>query len=200
MAEAMDLVCHTDSISIAQRIIELARVLFDVVIIDTAGRMGPAIGAVVRASDIVVLVIDDTVLGLTAVDLYLSFLKTLVGGTDRIVFLVNPYSGTLVGVSEIAAELEPVHFLGEAPWRLPPVPNDLKAAQWPGSGRTLYSLGQISTRQTLERIAHELNLINIKEQDTQTRAAQGILSRIFSRKDLQNKREALSIGYHKKRS
>ena len=63
----------------------------------------------------------------------------------------------------------------------------------------MYSLGQVSTRQTLEKIAHELNLINIKEQETQSKAAQGILSRIFSRKDLQNQPEALSIGYQKKK-
>ena len=160
MAESMDLVCHTDGMSLVQRIIELSRVLFDVIIIDTAGRMGPATGAVLRSADIVMIVIDDTILGLTAVDLYLSFVKTLVGSSDRIVFLVNPYSGTMLGVSQIAQELEPAHRLGEAPWRLPPIPNDPKAALWPGSGRTLYSMGQKQTRAVLERIARELGVID----------------------------------------
>jgi cellulose biosynthesis protein BcsQ len=159
MAESMDLVCHTDSIATVQRIIEISRVLFDVIIIDTGGRMGPAAGAILRAADIVVIVIDDTVLGLTAVDLYLTLVKTLVGGVDRLVFLVNPYSGALLGVPQIAAELEPAHHLGEAPWRLPPVPNDPKASGWPGSGRTLYSMGQKGTRQTLEHIARELGIV-----------------------------------------
>lgn len=159
MAESMDLVCHTDGMSIAQRIVELSRVLFDVILIDTGGRIGPATGAILRASDIVIIVIDDTILGLTAVDLYLTFVKTLVGTTDRIVFLVNPYSGAMLGVPQIAAELEPAHNLGELPWRLPPVPNDTKAALWPGSGRTLYSMGQKSTRVVLERIARELGLL-----------------------------------------
>lgn len=160
MAESMDLVCHTDGMGIAQRVVELSRVMFDVIIVDTGGRMGPATGAILRAADVVLIVIDDTILGLTAVDLYLTFVKTLVGGTDRIVFLVNPYSGALLGVPQIAAELEPAHHLGEAPWRLPPVPNDPKAALWPGSGRTLYSMGQKSTRLALERIARELGLID----------------------------------------
>lgn len=160
MAESMDLVCHTDSIGLVQRVVELSRLMFDVVLIDTGGRMGPATGALLRAADVVVIVIDDTVLGLTAVDLYLSFVKSLVGGVDRIVFLVNPYSGALLGVHQIAAELEPAHHLGDAPWRLPPVPNDPKAALWPGSGRTLYSMGQKATRLTLEKIGRELSLID----------------------------------------
>jgi len=44
-AESLDLTCHADGISIGQRIIELARVLFDVILIDTGGRVGPASGA-----------------------------------------------------------------------------------------------------------------------------------------------------------
>jgi MinD-like ATPase involved in chromosome partitioning or flagellar assembly len=160
MAESMDLVCHTDGMHIVERIVETSRVLFDVVICDTSGRMGPAAGALLRSADVVLIVIDDSILGLTAVDLYLSFVKTLVGGVDRIVFLVNPYSGALLGVPQIAAELEPAHRLGEAAWRLPPLPNDQKAALWPGSGRTLYSMGQRATRAVLERVAKDLRLID----------------------------------------
>jgi MinD-like ATPase involved in chromosome partitioning or flagellar assembly len=160
MAEAMDLVCHTDTMYITQRIVELSKILFDVILVDTAGRMGPSIGALFRAADTVLLVIDDTVLGLTAVDMYLHLIKNIVGSVDKIVFLVNPYSGALVGVSQIAQDLEPVHNLGEAPWRLPPVPNDPKAALWPGSGRTFYSMGQKNTRTVLEDIASELGLID----------------------------------------
>jgi cellulose biosynthesis protein BcsQ len=162
MAESMDLVCHTDSISLVQRVVDLSRLLFDVVIVDTSGRMGPATGALLRTADVVMVVIDDTILGLTAVDLYLTFIKTLVGNSERIVFLVNPYSGALLGVSQIAAELEPAHQLGEAPWRLPPVPNDPKAALWPGSGRTLYSMGQKSTKAVIERIARDIGLIELE--------------------------------------
>ena len=160
MAESMDLVCHTDGMMMSQRVVEIARVLFDVVIVDTGGRIGPAVGAIIRNSDVVVVVIDDTVLGLTAVDLYLSFIKTLVGGVDRIVFLVNPYSGALMGVPQIAAELEPAHHLGEQAWRLPPIPNDPKGALWPGSGRTLYSMGQKATRLALEKVAREIGILD----------------------------------------
>lgn len=169
MAEAMDLVCHTDGMSICQRVLELARVMHDVIIIDTGGRISPATGALMRAADEVLIVIDDTVLGLTALDLFLSYVKALVVGTDRITFLVNGYSGTLLAVPQIEAELEPVHGLGQRPWRLPPVPVDPKASLWPGSGRTLYSLGQKSTRAALEEVCGELNLINRGEQAQEQR-------------------------------
>ena len=136
MAESMDLVCHTESMALVQRVLELSRVLYDVIIIDTAGRMGPATGALLRNADIVLVVIDDTVLGLTAVDLYLSFIKTLVADLDRIKFLLNPYSGALLDMNQIVLALNE-HQLSDQAWGLPPVPNDAKGAVWPGSGRTI---------------------------------------------------------------
>lgn len=160
MAESMDLVCHTDGMQIVQRVLELARVMFDVVIIDTGGRIGPATGTILRGSDTVVIVIDDTILGLTAVDLYLTFVKTLVGDSDRLAFIVNGFTGNYLSAAQIAAELEPAHSLGEYPWRMPLVPTDTKGAQWPGSGRTLYSLGSRNLRYTLEKVAAELGLVD----------------------------------------
>ena len=164
MAEAMDLVCHTDGMALCQRVLELARVMHDVILIDTGGRIGPATGGLMRAADEVLIVIDDTVLGLTALDLFLSYVKALVVGTERISFVVNGYSGSLLAVPQIEAELEPVHHLGNRPWRLPPVPVDPKASLWPGSGRTVYSMGQKTTRATLEEVATELGLIERGEQ------------------------------------
>lgn len=169
MAEAMDLVCHTDGMSICSRLLDLARVMHDVILIDTGGRIGPASGTLMRAADEVLIVIDDTVLGLTALDLFLSYAKALVVGPDRISFVVNGYSGSLLAVPQIEAELEPVHQLGERPWRLPPVPVDPKASLWPGSGRTLYSMGQKATRASLEEIAAELNLILGTELEPETK-------------------------------
>jgi MinD-like ATPase involved in chromosome partitioning or flagellar assembly len=162
IAESIDLVCHTDGILIAQRIVELTKSLFDVVFVDTGGVMGPAMGSLLRLADIVVVVIDDGILGLTAVDLFLTFVKALVGSVDKIVFVVNSYSGTLLAVPQIASELEPAHHLGAAPWRLPPVPYDQIAASWPGSGRTLYSKGGRQLRESLEDICVGIGLIDEK--------------------------------------
>ena len=134
-----------------------------------------------RAADEVLIVIDDTVLGLTALDLYLSYVKALVVGSERISFVVNGYSGSLLAVPQIEAELEPVHQLGPRPWRLPPVPVDPKASLWPGSGRTLYSLGQKQTRASLEEIAAELSLINRGEQPQDRRKNSSWWERLLTR-------------------
>ncbi|MFN8391721.1 MAG: AAA family ATPase [Bdellovibrionota bacterium] len=181
MAEAMDLVCHTDGMTICQRLLELARAMHDVILIDSGGRIGPATGALMRAADEVLIVIDDTVLGLTALDLFLSYVKALVVGSERISFLVNGYSGSLLAVPQIEAELEPVHGLGPRPWRLPPVPVDPKASLWPGSGRTLYSLGQKATRASLEEVAAELGLINRGEQPMDPRRSSSWWERLLTR-------------------
>jgi cellulose biosynthesis protein BcsQ len=159
LAESMDLVCHTESMAIAQRIAEVARADNDVVIIDTAGRLGPATGALIRNADTVLVVIDDTVLGVTAVDLFLSFVKSVVGSPERICFLVNPAVGAISSVEQIAAELEPTHRLGDRPWRLAPLPRDAKGTLWPGSGKTLYSMGGKGIRNNLEVAAKELGLL-----------------------------------------
>jgi len=181
MAEAMDLVCHTDGMALCQRMLELARAMHDVILIDSGGRIGPATGALMRLADEVLIVIDDTVLGLTALDLYLSYVKALVVGSERITFVVNGYSGSLLAVPQIEAELEPVHGLGPRPWRLPPVPVDPKASLWPGSGRTLYSLGQKSTRASLEEVAAELGLINRGEQPADNRRSGSWWERLLTR-------------------
>lgn len=158
MAESMDLICHTDGMLIVQRVIDLARVLYDVVIVDTAGRLGPATGALLRAADEVLIVLDDSVLGITSLDLYLSFVKSLVGDTDRISFLVNGVTPESLTMDQIASEIEPAHHIGKNAWRLESIPRDYKAGQWPGSGRTMYSLGQKFSRLALEKVGFELGI------------------------------------------
>jgi cellulose biosynthesis protein BcsQ len=186
----MDLVCHTDGIEIAQRVVGLSRVMFDVVLIDTAGRLGPATGSLLRIADLVLVVIDDSILGLTALELYLHLVRALVSSMDRVTFVVNPYSGSAVTINEIAALLEPVHQLGELPWRLPPLPNDPKAESWPGTGRTLYSLGSRATRAAIERIASDLGLlgsgvsseVSTAVGNSDSKTGDGWLSKLFGKR------------------
>jgi cellulose biosynthesis protein BcsQ len=159
-AESMDLVCHADGMEIAQRIIELAKVLFDVVIVDTAGRMGPAVGGILRTADIVLVVTDESELGLTATDLLLSSVKPLIGGTERIRFLVRASSDRPVNFKQISADLESVHELGDGAWVLPAIPFAPKAANWPGSGNTLVSAGDRGLAKVFDDIARNLTLID----------------------------------------
>lgn len=159
-AESMDLVCHADGMEIAQRIVDLAKVIFDVVIIDTAGRMGPAVGGIIRQADVVLLVSDDSELGLTAMDLLLTSIKPLVGGADRLRFLVCASSDSPVDLKQISDDLESVHELSEVCWSLPTVPFDPKVAAWPGSGNTLYSAGNKDLNRIFKEIAVELDLLD----------------------------------------
>lgn len=158
-AESMDLVCHADGMEIAHRIIELAKVLFDVIIVDSAGRMGPALGGILRSADIVLMVTDDSELGLTAVDLLLTSVKPLIGGTDRLRILVNPSTDKSVDMRQISAELNAVHNLGEEAWGLPVLPREPRASAWPGTGSTLYSTGNRDLRSAFVEIANGLGLV-----------------------------------------
>lgn len=160
IAESIDLVCHTDGMQIADRIVEVTTNLFDTIVVDTAGHLGPAMGALLRAADKVVVVIDDGALGLSAVDIFLDFVKALVGGADKIALLVNSYTGAYAKVSQLAAQLEPSHNLGNGAWRLPPIPYEPKAALWPATGRTLYSLGTSDLRNALVQTAVGLGVVN----------------------------------------
>lgn len=162
IAESIDLTCHTDGIGLTERIIEVATSLFDVIIADTGGQLGPAMGSLLRVADRVVVVVDDGLLGLTAVDFFLDYVKALVGSTEKIVFLVNSFTGAYYSVSEIASQLEPGHDLGELAWKLPPVPYEPKAALWPGTGRTLFSSGSQVLRNALIDIAVELGVVDRK--------------------------------------
>jgi MinD-like ATPase involved in chromosome partitioning or flagellar assembly len=158
-AESMDLVCHADGMEIAQRVVELAKVLFDVVIIDTAGRMGPAVGGIIRQADVVLVVSDESELGLTAMDLLLTSIKPLIGGTERLRFLISASSEDPINLKQISADLESMHELSESCWSLPTVPFDPKVASWPGSGNTLYSSGNKDLARVYKQIAEELGLL-----------------------------------------
>jgi MinD-like ATPase involved in chromosome partitioning or flagellar assembly len=158
-AESMDLVCHADGMEIAQRVVELAKVLFDVVIIDTAGRMGPAVGGIIRQADVVLIVSDESELGLTAMDLLLTSIKPLIGGTERLRFLIRASSDAVVDLKQIAEDLESMHELSESCWSLPSVPFDPKVISWPGSGNTLYSAGNKDMNRIFREITGALGLL-----------------------------------------
>jgi len=197
MAESMDLVCHTDGIGLIQRISELGKILFDNVIVDTGGRMGPAIGSLLRDADNVIIVMDDSVLGLTAVDVYLSFIKSLVGDVNRIKFLVNSYTGSLLNIEQIAAEIQQFHDISMESW-LTPIPSDLKASSWPGTGKTIYSLGNRSTRSALEKLAAETKLIDVQGA-VPTKENKSLFGKLFGKKDKNVQDSTIkSLGYDNK--
>lgn len=189
-AESMDLVCHADGMEIAGRIVELAKVMFDVVIVDTAGRMGPAVGGILRSADLVLVASDESELGLTAMDLLLSSVKPLIGGTDRIRFLIRALSDREINLKQIAGDLDSTHELSDKSWSLPAVPFDPEVASWPGSGNTLYSAGNDELKKVFKEISTSLGLLQGDTDEAQDIAdgeepgksgKRGFLSRILRR-------------------
>jgi cellulose biosynthesis protein BcsQ len=164
-AESMDLVCHADGMEIAQRIVELAKVLFDTIIIDTAGRMGPAVGGILRSADTVLLVSDESELSLTATDLLLASVKPLIGDTERVRFLIRASSNKPVNFRQISDDLDAVHELSESAWSLPAIPYDPRISAWPGSGNTPYSMGNKELAGVFDQIARSLVLFGKAARD-----------------------------------
>jgi hypothetical protein len=105
------------------------------------------------------MVSDESELGLTATDLLLTSIKPLIGGTDRIRFLVRANGERPVDIKQISADLDSVHELSETCWNLPPVPFDPKVSSWPGSGNTLFSAGNKELNRVYKEIAEKLGLL-----------------------------------------
>ncbi|MCS6962068.1 MAG: ParA family protein [Deltaproteobacteria bacterium] len=178
MAESVDLVCHTDGINLTQRILDVGRIGFDYIIVDTTGRIGPSTGTVLRLCDMCILVIDDTVFGLTATDLYLNFVLSLLEEPSRLRFLINGLSGPISTVNQIANELSAGHSLTDENWSLPPIYADTKGATWPGSGSSFFGLAGTKNKEAFQQIAVELKILEPKS-FTEPPQRGGILSRIL---------------------
>lgn len=179
LAESVDLVCHTDGIALMQRFLEICRIMFDYVFIDTCGRIGPSTGTAIRLSDTCIIVIDETRFGLSAVDLYLNYILNLLGDSERIKFILNALSGSPEVLNVIAEELNLAHNFSENCWVCPPIPVDKKGSTWPGSGQTLYSRSSKKTREILEAVGHHLGVYQLQTEPEETK--KGIFSRLFGR-------------------
>lgn len=160
LAECLDLVCHIDGIAITREIMSLACAEYDAMIIDLNGRLGPSIGHILRLADHILVGVDDSPQSVGAIDLYLDQLRMLCGDLDRVSFICYGQSTRL---NQIALELENKKKLGEWRWRLPPIPLDVTANTWSGSGKTTYALGDRSMRLVIDTIAQELGLIEFEK-------------------------------------
>jgi cellulose biosynthesis protein BcsQ len=181
-AAAMDLVGHPNSVKTVHRLIELARVTHHNIIVDTAGRLGPTTGTLMRAADIILVVIDDSLLGMSAVHAFLQNIMPLVKNNLEALRFVS--SGSKLSVREIEAILGDDLELTKSAWSLPPLPFDSAASRWAGTGKTLYGMGKKETRRALVDIARETGMISAKSplsleiSDTQSKAGKWA-SRIF---------------------
>jgi cellulose biosynthesis protein BcsQ len=152
---ALAFACHSDAIPIMQRIQELARYSFDNILVDIGNNSGPGVQAILQRADKIVVTTGECPLSITAAELYIDRLKRLLGSSDNIYLLC---AGNRFSVEEIRSELDITLKLSPKSWSLPAVPNDNRAAVWPASGKTLYSLGCPATRAVLHIIAGKLEL------------------------------------------
>lgn len=157
VAACIDLVGRVDSLDFVQAILSTARLTHDTIIVDLGGRMGPAAAAILRHADVVLVAVDDSLLGLSAARFFLPTLQSVVRSSDSIFFLC---SGISISKAELAEQLQVSTSFGPDTWSLPVIPFDTAASTWPGSGKTLYELGKRQTRLVLEEIAEKLALID----------------------------------------
>lgn len=177
IAAGMDLVGHPDSIKLIHRIVELAKVSKDNVIVDTAGRLSPATGTLLRMADQILIMIDDSLLGLAAARSYLETILPLVKNNHSAIRIIP--AGAQLSSEKISLILGEHIELSPQMWEMPSIPLDPAAAKWPGSGGTLYSLGQKNTRRALEQIAQlagigDVGSLKIKQFSTTSKQTESV--------------------------
>lgn len=159
MSASVDLVGRVDSIQAVQSLLALARVTHDNVIVDLAGRMGPAAAAIIREADAVLVMLDDSLLGLSATRFIMPTLQSILRNPDSLYFLCSGVTVPKVELKKHMAQFG----IGEEAWSLARIPFDAAAARWPGSGQTLYTLGKKPTRNAFEDIALALGVVDMSQ-------------------------------------
>jgi len=161
LAAAFDLMNHPDGAGLVGRMTEFASLTHDAVIIDAGGHLGPGIGVLLRAAQRVLVMVDDSVLGLTAAFEYISLLLAILD-TESKIRLVGAGTRTVMGEVVATLRTQGLQACCDA-WIAGQLPFDRAAETWPGMGKTLYSAGQKRTRRALEEIAENLGVIGWRE-------------------------------------
>jgi len=165
VAACVDLVGGVDSLDLIHAFLNTARLTHDTIIVDLGGRMGPAAAAILRHADVVLVAVDDSLLGLSAARFFLPTLQSVIRSPESIYFLC---SGISISKAELAEHLEVTSSFAAETWSLPVIPFDSAASKWPGSGKTLYELGKRHTRLVFEEIAEALALIERSTEEPRT--------------------------------
>jgi MinD-like ATPase involved in chromosome partitioning or flagellar assembly len=157
IAACLDFVGNVEAIDIAGAMVALTRHTYDTVIVDLGSRFSPAAGAIMQAADSVVVMVDDSILGLSAVRFFAPILQSVVRNPSSLFFLC---SGISIPKEELARHVQEQGGGTACSWSLPVIPFDPAASKWPGSGKTLYSLGRRQTRKVFEELAYSLKIVD----------------------------------------
>jgi len=158
LAAGLDLISHPDSISLIDEIVEAARELFDHIIVDLGGRLGPGAARLMQSADNICLLVDDSWMGLTATATYLNAISPIMHDNFSTIRFVG--AGSKLSPLEIRAVLEKQSGikLEERAFQTSTIPFDVSARKWPGSGETLFSIGSKLTRQAMIQIGEKIDL------------------------------------------
>jgi MinD-like ATPase involved in chromosome partitioning or flagellar assembly len=161
VAVSLDFVSSVEAIDTAQSIVALGRHMYDTIIIDIGSRFSPAASAIMQAADSVVLMVDDSILGISAARIFTPLVQSVVRNPGALHFLC---SGISISKHELGYHVQQTEYERTA-WELPCIPFDPAAAAWAGSGASLYSLGRKQTRAAFDELALALALVEQDESE-----------------------------------
>ncbi|MCO6431952.1 MAG: AAA family ATPase [Deltaproteobacteria bacterium] len=158
LTAGMDFMGNPDHVALMQHLSDLMRVTHDCVLVDMAGRMGCGTGALLRSSDSIILLIDDSLLGLSGTASFLKTIYPLI--KNKIETLKIICSSSVMRRREILSVINQTVAIPETCWIEEGYPADPAAETWPGTGNTLFESGQKSTKRSLVEIAVGAGLIS----------------------------------------
>lgn len=158
-----DLFYHQEGVSVIKKILELAKYEYENIIIDLAQPNNPMSEMIFKMADEIMVLTGECALSVTACELFLEKVKEINNDTDNVKIICT---GGRHSVNEIKESINTNLELSDESWSFPNLPDDERAFDWPGSGKTLYSLSTNNTRKVIEFYAEELGVIDPQEEDS----------------------------------
>ncbi len=159
LVSAGQLLYSESSLKFLERACEVARYNYDNILIDLGSSPGVGSQLLLNLADEVVLLTGECSLSITACEQYAQKLTRTCCTPAQIKILL---AGSNMAPQKVRQELQQVLRLPHSAWILPPLPNDSEGSNWPGSGRTFFSMASPGTRATIARIASELSIASLK--------------------------------------
>ncbi len=149
-----DLGYHHEGTQVLLKIIDLAKYNYQNIIIDLAEPNSPTGEKIMGISDQIAVLTGECALSLTACELFIEKSKEYLNNNDNIRIINAGDRHSLLDLQQSFSGLN----LTSKNW-IENLPNDADAWTWPGSGKTLFSIGDYRTKLALNNIARKLEVI-----------------------------------------
>lgn len=144
-------------------VIEILDSVFDCVIVDMGSARGALMRTLYRVADNVVFVVNNDPAALFASADKISRVRGYMGASAKFVVLQNSPTKRALPANILKNEILRTARINEDQWLSEAIPFVHPGSHWPGSGHTLYELGNKASRNTLENLAHSLGVIESEE-------------------------------------